>query len=128
MLEQEEAEARVRGEQVPHVMKTDPDPRVRRCAHALLLVQEGHTQAGVARRRVAVRTVERLPRVLEAPQVTALLGALRSPRDLALIRLMLDGGLRPGEVPDLSVWGCFPSIDASFRFGGHAIPYNLKGS
>jgi len=53
------------------------------------------------RRRVAVRTVERLPRVLEAPQVTALLGALRSTRDLALIRLMLDGGLRPGEVLSL---------------------------
>jgi integrase len=53
------------------------------------------------RRRVAVRTVERLPRVLEAPQVSALLGALRSTRDLALIRLMLDGGLRPGEVLSL---------------------------
>jgi integrase/recombinase XerD len=30
-------------------------------------------------------------------QVEALLDALRSQRDLALIRLMLDGGLRPGE-------------------------------
>ena len=48
MLEQgaEECERR---EQVQHMMKTDPDPRVRRRAHALLLVEEGHTQAGVAR-------------------------------------------------------------------------------
>lgn len=53
------------------------------------------------RRRIAVRTVERIPRVLEKHQVSALLDALRSSRDLALIRLMLDGGLRPGEVLSL---------------------------
>jgi integrase/recombinase XerD len=53
------------------------------------------------RRRIAVRTVERLPRVLEAHQVTTLFGTLRSTRDLALLRLMLDGGLRPGEVLSL---------------------------
>jgi integrase len=53
------------------------------------------------RRRVGVRTVERLPRALEDHQVTALLGALRSARDRALLRLMLDGGLRPGEVLSL---------------------------
>jgi transposase len=49
MLEQQEEEEHVRGEQLQHVMKTDPDPRVRRRAHALLLVEEGHTQASVAR-------------------------------------------------------------------------------
>ncbi len=38
-----------RREQLQHVMKTDADPRVRRRAHALLLVAEGHTQASVAR-------------------------------------------------------------------------------
>src|SRR5262249_57889128 len=37
----------------------------------------------------------------EGHQVRALLGALRSTRDLALVRLMLDGGLRPGEVLSL---------------------------
>ena len=48
MLEQgaEECERR---EQVQHLMKTDPDPRVRRRAHALLLVGEGQTPASVAR-------------------------------------------------------------------------------
>ena len=40
---------RERREQLQHVMKTDPDPRVRRRAHALLLVDEGHPQASVAR-------------------------------------------------------------------------------
>lgn len=48
MREHEEDEQE-RGEQLQHVMKTDPDPRVRRRAHALLLVEEGHTQASVAR-------------------------------------------------------------------------------
>jgi putative transposase len=48
MLAQAEEE-RERCEQLQHVMKTDPDPRVRRRAHALLLVDEGHTQASVAR-------------------------------------------------------------------------------
>jgi integrase len=53
------------------------------------------------RRRVGVRTVERLPRPFETDQVVALMGALRSKRDVALVRLMLDGGLRPGEVLSL---------------------------
>jgi hypothetical protein len=48
MLADEEDE-RERCEQVPHVMKTDPDPRVRQRAHARLLVAEGQTQASVAR-------------------------------------------------------------------------------
>jgi transposase len=59
MLEQEEEEQeeeeRVRGEQLQHVMQTDPDPCVRRRAQALLLVEEGHTQAGVARLFAHVR-------------------------------------------------------------------------
>jgi integrase/recombinase XerD len=44
---------------------------------------------------------QRLPRPLEEAQVSALLDTLRGPRDLALVRLMLDGGLRPGEVLSL---------------------------
>ncbi len=49
------------------------------------------------RRALQVKTVRRLPRPLDVDQVAALLGALRCRRDLALVRLMLDGGLRPGE-------------------------------
>ena len=48
MLEDEQGEQE-RREQVEHVMKTDADPRVRRRAHAVLLVDDGHTQASVAR-------------------------------------------------------------------------------
>src|SRR5258707_15651664 len=48
MLEHWEEEREQR-EQLQHIMKTDPDPRGRRRAHALLLAGEGHTQAGVAR-------------------------------------------------------------------------------
>lgn len=36
-------------EQLRHLMRTDPDPRVRHRAHALLLVAEGQTVAAVAR-------------------------------------------------------------------------------
>jgi integrase len=53
------------------------------------------------RRRVGVRTVDRLPRPFDTHQVVALMGALRSKRDVALVRVMLDGGLRPGEVLSL---------------------------
>ncbi len=51
MLEdgEDEEDAQERHTQLQHIIKTDPDPRVRRRAHALLLVEEGHTQAGVAR-------------------------------------------------------------------------------
>ncbi|MGE8944046.1 tyrosine-type recombinase/integrase [Leptospira interrogans] len=45
-----------------------------------------------------VRTARRLPRPLDPGQITKLLQQLRSRRDLAIVRLMLDGGLRPGEV------------------------------
>lgn len=35
--------------ELQHLTKTDPDPRVRRRAQAVLLVEEGHSQASVAR-------------------------------------------------------------------------------
>ena len=59
--------------------------------------------AGISRqqptkRALRVKTVHRLPRPLEAEQIEAMLATLRCRRDLALVRLMLDGGLRPGEV------------------------------
>ncbi|HEV8191465.1 MAG TPA: helix-turn-helix domain-containing protein, partial [Ktedonobacterales bacterium] len=38
-----------RMEQLRHLTKTDPDPRVRRRAHGVLLVEQGHTLAEVAR-------------------------------------------------------------------------------
>jgi transposase len=45
----EEAQRLDRRTAVYHLTKTDPDPRVRRRAQAVLLVEDGHSQASVAR-------------------------------------------------------------------------------
>jgi integrase len=50
------------------------------------------------RRTVRVRLPLRLPRPMTPGDVEALLGSLTTLRDLAIFLLMLDGGLRPGEV------------------------------
>jgi integrase len=50
------------------------------------------------RRTVRVRLPIRLPRPMKADEVDALLASTTTIRDLALLLLMLDGGLRPGEV------------------------------
>ena len=49
------------------------------------------------RRSVRVKTVQRLPRPLSDEQVEALLAQLSCERDRALVLMMLEGGLRPGE-------------------------------
>jgi integrase len=53
------------------------------------------------RRFVQVRTVQRLPRPLSDERVRQLLAACRRRRDRAMFLLMLQGGLRPGEVLNL---------------------------
>jgi integrase len=53
------------------------------------------------RRVVRVRTVQRVPRPLSEEQVSQLLRALHRWRDRAMLLLMLQGGLRPGEVLNL---------------------------
>lgn len=50
------------------------------------------------RRTLAVRQPIRLPRPLSEEQVEALLGQLVCRRDRAMLLVMLQGGLRPGEV------------------------------
>jgi integrase len=45
-----------------------------------------------------LRQVLRVPRPMADDHVDALIGQLHCRRDFAMIRLMLDGGLRPGEV------------------------------
>ena len=47
---------------------------------------------------VRLRQIHRVPRAMAHQHVDALIAQLRCRRDLAMIRLMLDGGLRPGEV------------------------------
>jgi integrase len=49
------------------------------------------------RRSVRVKTVQRLPRPLSDEQVEALIARLCCERDRALVLMMLEGGLRPGE-------------------------------
>jgi integrase len=53
------------------------------------------------RRMVRVKTVERLPRPMSDEHVQQLLSSLTCLRDKAMILLMLQGGLRPGEVLNL---------------------------
>ena len=53
------------------------------------------------RRVVRVKTVRRVPRPLTDEQVARLLKSLNRLRDQAMVLLMLEGGLRPGEVLNL---------------------------
>jgi integrase len=54
-------------------------------------------------REVRIRLPMRLPRPMSDADVTALLDSIRNLRDLSMILLMLDGGLRPGEVLSLQL-------------------------
>ncbi len=49
MAEAVEDDLQERSAALRHLTKTDPDPRVRRRAQAVLLVEEGHSQASAAR-------------------------------------------------------------------------------
>ena len=55
------------------------------------------------RRTARARTVLRVPRPMPEGQVEALLGNLKKLRDKAMVLLMLQGGLRPGEVLNLKL-------------------------
>jgi len=54
-----------------------------------------------ARRMQRLRRIHRIPRPLSEEQVTRLLEVISRPRDRAMFLLMLQGGLRPGEVLNL---------------------------
>ena len=86
------------------------NPMRRRPDAALAMVGERHRPftGGASRqqpssREVRVRLPLRLPRPLNEPDVVALLDAMTCLRDLAMLLLMLDGGLRPGEVLGLQL-------------------------
>lgn len=55
------------------------------------------------RRVLRVKTIESVPRPMSAEIYGALLGMLRTRRDKALLELMWEGGLRPGEVLGLQL-------------------------
>lgn len=75
-----------------------PDPALARVSERHRPFMGGASRQRPVRRAVRVKTVQRVPRPLSRAQVEALLGQLRSTRDRAIVLLMLQGGLRPGEV------------------------------
>ena len=79
-------------------MEKRPDPSYTRVSDRHQPFMGRSSRQRPMRRNVRVKTVHRLPRPLDEEQVSALLGALRGHRDRALVLLMLQGGLRPGEV------------------------------
>lgn len=81
----------------PNPIQKCADPAQRYVSDRYRPFLDGISRRAPTRRCVAVKTAQRLPRPMSEAQVTALLGELRCQRDLAMMRLMLDGGLRPGE-------------------------------
>ncbi len=75
-----------------------PDPALARVSGRHRPFMGGASRQRPVRRAVRVKTVQRVPRPLSEAQVAALLQQLRSKRDRAIALLMLQGGLRPGEV------------------------------
>jgi integrase len=75
-----------------------PDPVLQRVSERHRPFMGGASRQRPIRRAVRVKTVQRVPRPLSEAQVQALLAQLRSNRDRAIVLLMLQGGLRPGEV------------------------------
>jgi len=81
------------------------NPIIRREDQVSWRVSERHRPflTGISRLRPEVRelrlkTVQRLPRPMNVQQVESLLTAICNLRDRSLVLLMLNGGLRPGEV------------------------------
>ncbi len=75
-----------------------PDPALQRVAERHQPFMGRASRQRPVRRAVRVKTVQALPRPLDDAQLQALLGQLRCLRDQAMVLLMLQGGLRPGEV------------------------------
>ena len=87
-----------------------PNPIVRKQDRTSWRVSDRHKPflAGISRQKPEIRelrlkTVQRLPRPMSQHQVESLLAAARNLRDRSLILLMLNGGLRPGEVLGLQL-------------------------
>ena len=84
-------------------MQRRADPALARVAARHQPFAGGASRQQPVRRTVRVRLPVRLPRPMTEPDVAALLESLTRLRDLAMVLLMLDGGLRPGEVLGLQL-------------------------
>ena len=78
-----------------------PDPALARVAERHVPFIGSASRQRPISRAVRVKVAQRLPRPLADDQITSLLGSMRRERDRGLVLLMLDGGLRPGEVLNL---------------------------
>jgi integrase/recombinase XerD len=78
-----------------------PDPALQRVSDRHRPFMGRASRQKPIRRSVRVKTVQRIPRPLDEDQVNALLAQLKRLRDRAIVVLMLQGGLRPGEVLSL---------------------------
>ncbi|HEX2810216.1 MAG TPA: tyrosine-type recombinase/integrase [Kineosporiaceae bacterium] len=81
-----------------HPIERRPDPSWRRVSDRHRPFVGVASRRPAQRRTLAVRQPIRLPRPLSDEQVAALLARLVCLRDRAICLLMLQGGLRPGEV------------------------------
>jgi integrase len=80
-----------------------PDPALARVSERHRPFNGRASRQRPVRRAVRVKTVQRTPRPMDEQKVAALLKQLRGNRDRAIVLLMLQGGLRPGEVLGLRV-------------------------
>ena len=79
-------------------MRRQQDAALARVADRHRPFTGGASRQQPVRRQIRVKLPLRLPRPLAQPVVEALLESMTCLRDLAMVLLMLDGGLRPGEV------------------------------
>jgi integrase/recombinase XerD len=79
-------------------MRRQPDAVLARVAERHRPFAGGASRQQPIRRQIRVKLPLRLPRPLAEHEVEALLESMTCLRDLAMVLLMLDGGLRPGEV------------------------------
>jgi integrase len=94
------AEEYTQGESPLHLR---PDPALARVADRHRPFTGGASRQRPIRRAVTVKRPLRLPRPMAEDEIEALLGSLTRLRDLAMFLLMLDGGMRPGEVLSLHI-------------------------
>ena len=80
-----------------------PDPALARVPERHKPFVGGMARQKPIRRAVRVKTAMRLPRPLNEKQIELLLGSLNKLRDRAMVLLMLQGGLRPGEILGLKL-------------------------
>ncbi|MER6316435.1 tyrosine-type recombinase/integrase [Streptomyces sp. NPDC001581] len=84
------------GENSP--MQVRPDPALARVPDRHLPFMGRASRQQPVRRTVTVKQPRRLPRPMDEATIEGFIASLKKLRDLAMFVLMLDGGLRPGEV------------------------------